>query len=73
MKVRIRPSVRVDGYVVSDDLTLTKDWTTVVKKIGKELLELTYNGQALVESDEVEADEAETEEVTEVFEDSGTE
>lgn len=65
MEVRIKPSSRIGGWVVSDKLTITKKWTTVTKSEAKKLLTLEHRGSLLFESADTEADEAEVEEPTE--------
>jgi len=62
MQIRIKPNVRLDGWVVDDNLTITKNWTTVPKKQAAALLSSLYKGRQVFESDEAEADEAEVEE-----------
>lgn len=51
-KVRIIPRARLDAWVVSDELTITKDWTTVADDLAAELVGSLYQGKPVIEAEQ---------------------
>jgi hypothetical protein len=52
VKARIRPGVRgLDAKVINDDLTITKNWTTVADDAVEGLLRYQYKGSPVIEVD----------------------
>lgn len=51
-EVRILSRVRLDAWVVDDDLVITKNWTTVADDQVEELLRCSYKGSSVFEVSE---------------------